>query len=127
LHRRHLDESQRAMVGARLANMKEGRQSSTAPIGAVSQGEAASLTNVGRMSVQRALDVLNLAYVGRIGVSTSPSHAASPSRFLAARFVFANTNAVFACVRVSTFVVAEFVAEFEAPARLRQLAHACPL
>ena len=41
LARRHLDESQRMKVGARLANLGEGRPSETAQICAVSQAEAA--------------------------------------------------------------------------------------
>jgi len=57
LHRRHLDESQRAMCAARLANMPEGRPEITAPIGAVSQPEAATLLNASRRSVQRAAKV----------------------------------------------------------------------
>lgn len=54
LHRRHLSESQRAMVAARVANLGEGRPSETAPIEAVSQTAAATLLNVGRSAVQRA-------------------------------------------------------------------------
>jgi len=50
LRRRHLNESQRAMVADKIANLKEGRPSSTAPIGAVSQSQAAKTMNVGRRS-----------------------------------------------------------------------------
>lgn len=59
LHRRHLDESQRAMAAARLANLGEGRPSKTASIEAVSQKVAAKLVNVSRASVQRAARVLD--------------------------------------------------------------------
>lgn len=59
LHRRHLNESQRAMAGARIANMDEGRRSATASIDAVSQADAAELLNVSRPSVQRAREVLD--------------------------------------------------------------------
>jgi len=46
---------QRAMCAARLANLKQGRHESNAPIGAlVSQPDAAAMLNVGRRSVQRA-------------------------------------------------------------------------
>jgi len=58
IHRRHLDESQRSMVAARLATLPSNRPVS-APIGAVkSQPEAASMLNVGRRSVQRGRVVL---------------------------------------------------------------------
>src|SRR5208283_4755381 len=51
LKRRHLDESQRAMVAAKIANMGEGRPSKTSPIGEVSQLQAAKMLNVGKRSV----------------------------------------------------------------------------
>ena len=57
LHRRHLNESQRAMVAARIANLQAGRPAETASIDAVSQGEAADRLSVGRSSVQRAAEV----------------------------------------------------------------------
>jgi hypothetical protein len=56
---RHLDESQRAMVAARLANLGEGRPGKTASIDAVSQPQAAERLNVSRPSVQRAAAVLD--------------------------------------------------------------------
>jgi N6-adenosine-specific RNA methylase IME4 len=59
LRRRHLDESQRALVAARLATLPQGARTDLAPIGARSQGDAADLLNVGRRSVQRAKDVLD--------------------------------------------------------------------
>jgi N6-adenosine-specific RNA methylase IME4 len=58
LARRHLDESQRAMVGARLATLPRGRKDTNAPIGAFNQPEAADRLNVSRRSVQRARLVL---------------------------------------------------------------------
>jgi N6-adenosine-specific RNA methylase IME4 len=58
LARRHLDESQRAMVGARLATLPRGRKDTNAPIGAFNQPEAAARLNVSRRSVQRARLVL---------------------------------------------------------------------
>lgn len=57
LRRRHLDESQRAMVAASLANLGEGRPSATASIEAVSQTNAAQMLNVSRSAVQRAAAV----------------------------------------------------------------------
>ncbi len=61
LHRRHLNESQRAMVAAKIANLGEGRPDKTASIDAVSQIKAAQLLNVSRASVQRAKEVIRKA------------------------------------------------------------------
>jgi len=58
LARRHLDESQRAMVAARLATLAHGQKKGDAPIGASDQPEAAGRLNVSRRSVQRARLVL---------------------------------------------------------------------
>lgn len=55
--RRHMDESQRAMVAAKIANLSEGRPSETASIEAVSQSDASKLMNVSRSAVQRAAKV----------------------------------------------------------------------
>ena len=57
LHRRHLDESQRAMVAAKLATLQDGQRKTGASIEAASQFQAAELLNVGRASVQRARTV----------------------------------------------------------------------
>jgi N6-adenosine-specific RNA methylase IME4/ParB-like chromosome segregation protein Spo0J len=56
LRRRHLSESQRAMVAAKLATMKRG-DNQHSPIGETSQARAAELLNVGKRSVERAADV----------------------------------------------------------------------
>lgn len=89
LHRRHLDESQRAIVAGRLSNLRDGqRADQAAPIGApaVSQDAAAELLNVGRRSVQRAREVLDhgapelVAAVerGEVSVSAAASVAEAP-------------------------------------------------
>lgn len=67
LHRRHLDESQRAMVAAKVATLEKGRpitasneavnQKSNAPIGAFTQSQAAESLNVSTRAVQRAKTV----------------------------------------------------------------------
>jgi N6-adenosine-specific RNA methylase IME4 len=56
LRRRHLDESQRAMVAAKLATLKRG-DNQHSPIGETSQARAAEVLNVGKRSVERAADV----------------------------------------------------------------------
>jgi hypothetical protein len=60
LHRRHLGESQRAMVAARLATLKHGQRADRVepPIGGTTQAEAAARLNVGERSVQRAAKVI---------------------------------------------------------------------
>lgn len=64
LHRRHLDESQRSMVSARIANLKDGekkRKNQGTPFGvpSVSQPDAAKMMNVGHRSVQRAKTIID--------------------------------------------------------------------
>lgn len=59
LHRRHLNESQRAMVAARLATFGKGRPSGNPPIGGFTQTGAAQLLNVGERSLQRARMVID--------------------------------------------------------------------
>lgn len=61
LHRRHLDESQRSLIAARLANLKLGdnQHKQGTPIdGPISQPEAGKLLNVGTRGVQRGRVVL---------------------------------------------------------------------
>ena len=62
LARRHMDESQRGMVAARIADMKAGDNQHTkevAQICATSQTDAANMLNVSRGTVQSAKKVLN--------------------------------------------------------------------
>ena len=85
LHRRHLSESQRAMVAARLADMPRGANQHS-PIGETSQAHAADLLNVGKRSVERAAVVMNegapelVAAVeqGKIAVSQASQIASRP-------------------------------------------------
>jgi len=58
LRRRHLSESQRAMIGARLATMERGRPETNTSIDVFTQPKAAQLLNVSLPSVQRARQVL---------------------------------------------------------------------
>lgn len=109
LHRRHLNESQRAMIAARIANMSVGRPAvnasieaftqadslleressttETAAVPAVTQAQAAELLNVSRTGVQRAHKVQEQAVpeliekvdAGRISVSTAAAIAEAPA------------------------------------------------
>jgi phage N-6-adenine-methyltransferase len=58
LHRRHLSESQRAMIAARMANMRQGARTDLQPSAdlpkVVSQPEAAEMLNVSERSVRDA-------------------------------------------------------------------------
>lgn len=58
MRRRHLSESQRSLVAAKLATLKDGQKKAGAPIGAASQDDAARMLNVSRRSVQRGREVL---------------------------------------------------------------------
>jgi hypothetical protein len=59
LVRRHLDESQRSIVAAKIANMRQGERTDLPQIrGRLSQTEAAKALNVGLRSVQSAKVVL---------------------------------------------------------------------
>ena len=58
LHRRHLNESQRAMVGANLAKLGVGTNQHTKGQGPSIEG-AAAILNVGHASIERARKVLN--------------------------------------------------------------------
>jgi N6-adenosine-specific RNA methylase IME4 len=57
LHRRHLNESQRAMVAARMATMPQGGRTDLAEISAMSQPQAAALLGVDRRTLQHAKKV----------------------------------------------------------------------
>lgn len=92
LHRRHLSESQRAMVGAKLATMERGyneiqdKESNTQICTLVSQGEASKLLNVSQRSVSSAAKILKEGVSelaekvekGEISVSQASKIAALP-------------------------------------------------
>ena len=86
LHRRHLDESQRAMVAGKLATLRDGQRAARAAsidAPSVTQTQAAELLNVSRKSVQRAREVLDhgtpelVAAVERGEVSVSAAAVAA--------------------------------------------------
>lgn len=59
LSRRHLDESQRALIAGKISNMRTGRPTKSASIEAISKTDAAKKLNVGKASVERAKKVLD--------------------------------------------------------------------
>jgi hypothetical protein len=61
LHRRHLNESQRAMVAAKIATLERGRPEVITPKGIITQKQAAKHLNVSVHSVQRARDDRSVA------------------------------------------------------------------
>jgi predicted DNA-binding protein (UPF0251 family) len=89
LHRRHLNESQRAMIAESLVKSKEGRPAKTASIEAVSQDKAAQLLNVSRSAVQRAAKVarhgdqslISAVREGEIPVSTAAKAVDAAERY----------------------------------------------
>jgi hypothetical protein len=90
LQRRHLDESQRAMVAAKIATMKRGNFSKSAnlPVLAVAQTAAAKLLNVSDRSVRDAVVVKDKAATelkdaveqGHLPVSVAAKAAKLPIR-----------------------------------------------
>jgi len=59
LARRHLSESQRAMIAAQCANMRQGARTDLAQICAMSQSDSAKRFNISRRSVQLAKQVVD--------------------------------------------------------------------
>jgi hypothetical protein len=59
LSRRHMDESQRAMVGARLATLRDGQKKSAVQICTPSRQEASEMLSVGERSISSARKVLD--------------------------------------------------------------------
>jgi hypothetical protein len=74
LHRRHLSESQRAMVGDKIAILRDGQRRGSGEgrqICPPSQAEAAAMLNVGERSVQSARVVLDLGTPDPVGFVVS--------------------------------------------------------
>ena len=86
LHRRHLTESQRAMVAARLAQLRQGARTDITAIAVMSQPEAAKLLSVSVDSVQRAKalqeqgvsELIETVVEGDVSVSAAASVATLP-------------------------------------------------
>jgi hypothetical protein len=77
LRRRHLSESQRAMVAAKLATLKRG-DNQHSPIGETSQATAAELLNVGKRSVERARKVIDHGTFAVRSIRGSPRGRPAP-------------------------------------------------
>jgi N6-adenosine-specific RNA methylase IME4 len=59
LHRRHLNESQRGMIAAKLANAPEGRPKKNSPnLGSISVAQAAEMLNVSHGTIDTAKSIL---------------------------------------------------------------------
>ena len=87
LHRRHLNESQRAMIAAKIANMRQGERTDLSPIGEkLSQSEVGKMLHVGKRSVERAkkvqtngvLELAEKVNSGNLAVSTASVIAEAP-------------------------------------------------
>ncbi len=90
LHRRHLDESQRGMVAAKVATVRQGERTDLPSIdGRLSQTQAATLLNVSNKTVERASKVLKhgdkklIAAVesGEVTVSAAAQHVAAVTKY----------------------------------------------
>lgn len=87
LHRRHLTESQRALVASNIANMPKGVNQHT-PIGVSTQADAAKAMNVSVNSVQRAAVVrdkgsaalIKAVETGKMSVSLASEIATKPKQ-----------------------------------------------
>jgi hypothetical protein len=86
LHRRHLDDDQRRMVGAKIVTMTQGRPSETSQIANISREQAAELVNADVPGIDRARKVVKhgapelVAAVerGEVSVSAAASVAEAP-------------------------------------------------
>lgn len=78
LKRRHLNESQRAVVASKLANMRQGERTDLASIDAMSQSNAANVLNVSRATLQRVVAVEKAApeLIAKIEAGEMTAHEA---------------------------------------------------
>ena len=81
------------MVGARLANIRQGARTDLAQICAKSQAEAAKLLNVSRRSVQRAMIAGSLANMGQ-GTRTDLAPIGAKSQAEAAKLLNVSRRSV---------------------------------
>ena len=102
-----MDEGQRTMVAARIANMKRGgtgsnqhgSRAANLPVSSVSQSKAAKMLNVSERSVRDATAVIergdpkiiSLMERGRVKVTAAAEVARLPAEAQAAKFDLGNT------------------------------------
>lgn len=87
LHRRHLNESQRADVAGRIATLAWGGDRTKVPIGALTDAQAAKLLNVSERSVERAKvvqrdgvpELREAVQAGRVSVAAAADVARIPA------------------------------------------------
>jgi hypothetical protein len=92
LHRRHLTESQRAMVAAEIANLHQGEQKNSKPanlpVSPVSQANSAEMLNISERSVRDAVkvkdkaepEIVEAVKAGKLPVSTAAKAAKLPKK-----------------------------------------------
>jgi ParB-like chromosome segregation protein Spo0J len=101
LKRRHLDESQRAMVAKKLATLEHGQRSTGKFAGVATQAEAASMLNVSQRSVRTAGSVFEKAVPeivaavekGDVSVSAAAQFAKQPKEEQAKQIARSTTPA----------------------------------
>src|SRR5262245_5919227 len=92
LIRRHLNETQRGMVAARIANMRQGERTDMEPslnLGKVSQSDAAQMLNVSTATVEHCAkvekeaqpEIIELCDTGKMAASAAASIADAPPEF----------------------------------------------
>ena len=132
LHRRHLNESQRADVAASVANLARGRPCGNPSIEGISQAKAAELLNVSVASVERASKVQRdgtpelraAVQSGRVSVSAAADVAELPQHDQAAIVARGEREIIETAKRLRQAKSAEVVARNDA---LRRKAAAMPL
>jgi hypothetical protein len=101
LKRRHLDESQRAMIGAKLATLKQGGDHSKPSIEGLSADQASSLLNVSDASIERGRvvikkgtpELIKAVEQGNVSVSAAAEFAKQPKEDQAKQIAEAGTPA----------------------------------
>jgi hypothetical protein len=124
LKRRHLDESQRAMVAKKIAALEHGQRQSGKFAGVATQADAAALLNVGERSVRSAgvvldkgaPDLIKAVEQGEISVSAAAEFAKQPKEDQAKQIADAATPA--AAVKASKLAAMKAAADRAEPVKI---------